>query len=123
MREKIKKTLNELKKIREVKAVFLFGSYATGKQLPFSDVDICVVTEKIDEEIKAEITSLSSEKIDVCFFWDLPITIRYKVLKEGKPLLERDEKFLHEVRFKTVREYIEFRPILRRFAERFKIKI
>ncbi len=33
-----KSVVSQLKKIPEVKAIYLFGSYATGKQKPISDI-------------------------------------------------------------------------------------
>lgn len=53
-----KKILAELKKIREVKAVYLFGFHATGRATKISDVDLCVITDKgIPRGKKAGITS------------------------------------------------------------------
>ena len=114
----MEKTLVELRKIKSVAAVYLFGSYATGRQLAFSDIDICVITEKdIPTSEKPEISSVSFEKIEVVVFWDLPIYIRYRVLKEGNPLFVRDKKFLHSVTIETLWEYLDFKPIIERFSE------
>ena len=112
----IKKIVKELKKIKEVKGIYLFGSYAKGKALPFSDVDICVITDRnISRSKRADILSNSGRKIDISLFWDLPIAIRYRVLKEGKLLFERDKMFLHRTTVKAVREYLDFKPLLKRF--------
>jgi len=116
--KELEKLINELKKIKGVKAIYLFGSYAKAEQLPLSDIDLCVIADKdIDEKVKSDITSNSSEKIDVSLFWDLPIMIRYKVLKEGKILFLRDERFLHLITTETLREYFDFQPVIERFGE------
>ncbi|MEM7827030.1 MAG: nucleotidyltransferase domain-containing protein [Candidatus Aenigmatarchaeota archaeon] len=115
--ENINKIVNELKKIKEVKAVYLFGSCARGTEKPISDIDICVITEKnILEEKKMEIVSYSGRKIQISIFWSLPIMIRYNVLKQGKPLFERDEKFLHSIKVETLNEYLDFKPVIERFT-------
>ncbi|NCN38953.1 MAG: nucleotidyltransferase domain-containing protein [Candidatus Aenigmarchaeota archaeon] len=114
----IKKIAGELKKIKEIKAVYLFGSYAMGTATPMSDIDVCVVVERdISDDKKADIVSLSSDRIDVSMFWDLPIFIRHRVLKDGKILFERDEGFLNSVRVLTLREYFDFKPMIERFSE------
>lgn len=78
--ELIKKVVKELKKIKEVKAIYLFGSYAKGTEKPISDIDICVITEKnISRGKKEEIVSNSGRKIQISLFWDLPVFVRYNV--------------------------------------------
>ncbi len=109
--------LTRLKKIPEVKAVYLFGSYANRKEKPISDIDICVITEReITKFKKLEIRSFSWKNVDISIFWDLPIAIKSKVLKEGVELFCRDDKFLNKVMVSTMKEYLDFDPILRKFT-------
>jgi predicted nucleotidyltransferase len=116
--KELKKTVEELKKIKAVKAIYLFGSYAAGKQLPFSDIDVCIIGDKISKKERSEIFSSGSKKIQISIFDELPIYIKFRVLKEGKLLFNKDEEFLHRITFSTVKEYLDFQPLLRRF-ERF----
>jgi predicted nucleotidyltransferase len=116
--KELKKIVEELKKIKAVKCVYLFGSYAVRKQLPFSDIDICVIADKISKKEEGKILSLASKKVQISLFNELPIYIKFKVLKEGKLLFNKDEEFLHKIVFSTVKEYLDFRPLLKRF-ERF----
>src|SRR3989338_2311716 len=105
----ITKTVQELKKIPQVQAVILYGSYAKGTQKLISDIDICAVTEKnISEE----------SKVDAVWFWDLPPMIRYAALQEGKILFVRNEEFLHEATVETMSEYLDFRHIIDRSIAR-----
>lgn len=109
--------LTKLKKIPEVKAVYLFGSYANRKEKPISDVDICVITERgITKFKKLEILSYAWKNIDISIFWDLPIAIKSKVLKEGIELFCRDNKFLSTVMVSTMKEYLDFDPVLKKFT-------
>lgn len=109
----------KLKKIPEMKAIILFGSYAKDKQKPLSDIDLCVLTEKkISERIKAKIVSNSSSKIDISLFWDLPSSIRYTVLREGKILFKRDVKVFRVSLMETMREYLDFQHIIKRSMAR-----
>lgn len=114
----IKKVVKELKKIKEVKGLYLFGSYAKGTEKPISDIDICVITEKnVSRNKREEITSYSGRKVQISLFWDLPVAIRHKVLKEGKLLFERDELLLHRITVNTWKEYMDFKPTIERFTK------
>jgi len=116
--KKIQELVGKLKPFKEVKAIYLFGSAAKGKATPLSDIDICTITDKASEEVKTEISSLSSEKVGVSLFEDLPINIRIKVLKEGKVLFMRDEKVVSSIRADLISRYLDFKPILKRYYEK-----
>lgn len=117
--EKMKEgVLSRLKRIPEIKAVFLFGSYAIGKEKPISDIDICVIAKKnIETARKMEIMSYAGGKIDISMFYDLPISIRASVLKDGTPLFSRDEKFIAEIMVSTMKEYLDFSHVLKKFTK------
>jgi len=115
----MKHLLGELKKLGHVEAVYLFGSQAKGGAKPYSDIDICVLTEpKITAKTKSSILSNSSRNIDISLFWDLPPAIRMRVIKEGKLLFERDELLTHRAKVKTIYDYQDFKPILDRHCAR-----
>ena len=90
----IHELVEKLKPFNEVKAVYLFGSQAKGKATPLSDIDICAVTDKAGENVKAKISSLSSEKIEISILEDLPVNVQVRVFKEGEVLYMRDERFV-----------------------------
>lgn len=120
MEKKISDIVEKLKGIKEVKAIILFGSYARGEQKPYSDIDICVFTDKdADERTKERILSYSSKDFHLSVFWDLPLNFRFKVFKEGKVLFVRDHPWLDEVKFSTVRKYLDFRLRLERISEHY----
>jgi len=118
MEKRLASALSELKKMAEVKAVYLFGSHATGRSVPFSDLDLCVVTgPKIRQKRRTDITSLSDESLDVSLFWDLPVAMRYRIFKEGRLLFQRNEDYTENVIMQTLREYLDFKPVIYRFAD------
>ena len=120
MNTTIRKAVDELKKHKEVKAVYLFGSYAKGTNLPFSDIDICILTEKrISSTKKANIIANSSDNVDIVLFSELPVTIRYRILKEGKLLFVRNEAEIHSAAVQTLKEYLDYRPLIERFSEEY----
>jgi predicted nucleotidyltransferase len=110
-----------LKEIRknDIEAVYLFGSQATGRAKPISDIDICVITKKdAPREVKENILSNSSRKIDIVIFRDLPLSIRFRVFKEGKPLYVKDPLTLQRVKADTLRSYLDMQPMTKRHISR-----
>ena len=112
------RTLAELKKMPEVKAIYLFGSQAKGLAKPMSDTDLCVIAGKnTPESKKFEILSNSSDFVDVSVFWDLPVSIKGSVLRDGKLLYCRDKAFLDSVLASTMDEFLDFKPVLEKFTK------
>ncbi len=118
--KEIKKIIHKIKKEKNIKAVYLFGSYAKGRAKPYSDIDICIITDKkLTLENKASFVSDHiSEKIDMPMFWDLPISIRFRVFKEGRLLLCKDKLFLQRIKVDTIKRYLDFKPVLERYSKR-----
>ncbi len=114
----IEELVKKLEPFNEVKAVYLFGSVAKGKATRLSDIDICVITDKAGEDVKAEISCLSSEKIEICLLEDLPMNLQVRVFKEGKVLFMRNERFISSIRADLISKYLDFKPILKRYYEK-----
>lgn len=107
----------EIKQHRKVFAIFLFGSWARGEQMPISDVDIAVLPDNPDRSDEADVGSMYSPTVDVVLFHRLPIRIQFQVLKEGHPLFVRDEQKLKEVTLQVMRLYHEMEWLYRRYFE------
>ncbi len=119
MNKEIKLVVDEIKNIKGVEGIYLFGSYARKKTKPFSDIDICVIMDKdIQKKRREEILSCSSRKIDISIFSDLPLNVRFRIFKEGKVLYQKDELFLHRTRSNTLKSYLDFKPIIDRHYNR-----
>jgi len=112
----IDKIIEPFKKDRDVISIYLFGSYARGREKPFSDIDICVIAAKGAD--RDEILSHSSKKVDISIFHDLPLTMRFRVLKEGQLLFLRDELKMHRIIVATIKSYLDFKPHILRRTER-----
>lgn len=113
----LKKTLDgvicDLKKIKEVRAVYLFGSYAKGTARPLSDVDLAVIpSRKLSFEEKAEVCSHTSPQIQIMVFDDLPLYIQHRVFKEGILLYGQEDLFLHRKKMACLTEYLDFRWLI-----------
>ncbi len=115
MEARVEKIVDELSRNERVIAVYLFGSMASGRARPYSDIDICVVSEPGD---KGEILCLSSKDVDIVLFFDLPLGIRYRIIKEGKLLYLKDRLKLHRIAVRAVKEYLDFKPVIERGIRR-----
>lgn len=116
----IKSAVSEIKKEKEVSGIFLFGSHATGRAKPYSDIDICVLARKgIPRKTKERILSNSSRKTDITIFWELPPQIRFRVIREGKVLFARDNKELQRAEVETVKSYLDFKHVLEFFEKKY----
>ena len=105
----------EMSSTKSIKAIYLFGSVARGKAGPLSDIDICVMG-RLNEKEKSIILGFSSDNLDISFFEDLPTYIKFRVLKEGRPLIVKDKEFINEAKIKTARNYIDFRHVINKYS-------
>lgn len=111
----ISPVIEELRTKESVIALILFGSVARGQSRQNSDIDICVLTRTdIPEPERMDILSYGSRNIDVSLFLDLPLTIRFRVLKEGKIIFCKDSLYLHRTTVATVREYLDCASLIKK---------
>ncbi len=106
--------LKPLKQLPYVQAVYLFGSQAKGTARPYSDTDICVFTEKITDRQRMQILRLNDKNLDVVLFHDLPLSMQGAVFREGKPLFVRRHAVLRDIKYKTIKKYLDFQWIINR---------
>ena len=115
------KVTEYLKENSTISAAYLFGSFATGRQRPDSDVDIAVLfIQGIDEyerfdqrlQLACELESIVNRQVDVIDLLAAPLLLRYEVRRTGQLLFEKfhDDRIEYEVR--TLREYFDFLPRL-----------
>ncbi len=107
--------IRELYQKEEVIALVLFGSVARGQMRSISDIDLCIVTPRDSPQSNRwDLLSYGSENIDVNLFYDLPITIRFRVIREGRVMFCKNTLLFHRIKAETVREYLDIAPLIRR---------
>jgi predicted nucleotidyltransferase len=114
----LKKLIEKIRKEKNVNAIILFGSYAKKRATPISDIDICVILKKIDEKTKSRISALENEKIQIVFWDEIHLALKFRVLKEGKVLYVKDINFLNSLKAETISRFLDFKPILERYYEK-----
>lgn len=111
-----------LGKQEHVKAAYLFGSYAQGREGPLSDVDMAVLldeslseSERLDlrlrliVEISAILGIMEAEKLDVIVMNDAPINLNYEIIKNGRTFLVKDLECKIKAESKILSKYLDRR--------------
>lgn len=114
----INKIIKEISKLKFVSAVFIFGSQVTGRARQDSDIDVAVLTKNASRKQELQAQGFSNDKIDISVFSRLPLVIQFRVLKEGKLVFCRDEKFLHDTKYETFRKYLDYSYFINNFFRR-----
>ena len=113
--QQIAPLIQELSGKEEVIALILFGSVARGQARSISDIDLCIVTPRdLPQSGRWDLLSYGSQMIDLNLFWDLPVTIRFRAIREGRVLFCKDTLRFHRIKVDTVREYFDVAPLVRR---------
>lgn len=95
--EKVKRDFVFLTERRDVLAVLLYGSQASGESTPRSDVDICVVAPEADrDELFRTLLRHVREPYDVKIFESLPMYLKIQVIKNHIVVYARNILDLYE---------------------------
>ena len=116
MEREILELAEKLRNVEGILAVYLFGSYADGKVHDGSDIDICVIGRLGRKDKERILCIVESDKYDLSFFSDLPIWIKIRVFR-GRLLFARNKERVYEIYFRTLREYLDFKPAIKRLCE------
>ncbi|WP_406676305.1 type VII toxin-antitoxin system MntA family adenylyltransferase antitoxin [Moorella sp. ACPs] len=108
-------------KREEIEFAYLFGSHARGTANKLSDVDVAVFLDKLrlppvgpygyKSELLVAMRQQLREPLDFVILNEAPLPLRYRVLRDGKLLFCRDNRVRITFHEKTMRDYLDFRPI------------
>lgn len=114
----INEFVDEVKIIDGVLAVYVFGSYVSGKIGPLSDIDVCIIGDVFAEDKMKILLGKFPEILDISFFNDLSIWMKFRVLKEGRCLAVSDNQKLNKLKLITIGEYLDFKPVINDIIEK-----
>ncbi|MCK8824293.1 type VII toxin-antitoxin system MntA family adenylyltransferase antitoxin [Fuchsiella alkaliacetigena] len=102
----------------ELKAVYLFGSYAMGKEGKSSDLDLGIVlAEDYKQQIKLEIlTELAVKgycKVDLVILNEADLVTKHEIVKHNKVIYQRADFDTNDYFSLTMRQFLDFRPFLK----------
>jgi len=121
----IQKIVQFCKSRPEIIVAYLFGSQATGKAGPLSDVDLAFLIDPVLSEAKGRgrygyhaqlitelIKLLATNDVDVVILNEAPLLLKFKVIYHGRVIFSRSEKERLAFHVKAFNEYQDFRPFL-----------
>jgi predicted nucleotidyltransferase len=103
---------------------YLFGSHARGQAGPLSDVDVAVLLAGQPDDghcfdVRLEVIGglmdiLHSNNVDVAILNQVPLALRYRIVRDGVLLFCRDRPAMVAFKARTVSEYLDFKPVIER---------
>lgn len=109
-----------------VLAAYVFGSVATGRARPESDVDVAVLLrEDLDKEARffeglrlgAEVEGLLRRPTDLVVLNDAPPVLQHQVLTHGRLVFERDRAARVEFEVRAGKIYADLKPMYDFFTQ------
>ena len=116
-----------------VQVAYLFGSRATGRARPDSDVDLAVLWgEDVPssdyfprrlELIGATMEAFRTDDVDVVVLNEAPPLLAVEVLREGHLLYNRNDRLRVDFQIRALREYRDTAPLRRLLAEALEARV
>jgi len=116
---KIPEIVSDVSRNRDVTAFYISGSAAAGNLRPMSDIDFSVLltpdkTGRRLFDIHLSLLDylnrkLETDEVDLILLNGAPARVAYRMIKDGRLLLCRDEKELADFLDDTVRTYLDFK--------------
>ena len=126
---KLQEFITILRYRKSIVALYLFGSYASGRQTPLSDIDLAVLFEKsfdqklyLSERLQllGELSQIfGTDEIELVVLNEAPPALGYRVIRDGEPYFVRENLISQVVNFKvkTLDRYFDYLPAQRIFSE------
>lgn len=116
------------RKYKGIKAVYLFGSAASGNLRPDSDLDIGIVPadgaihdRKLD--LLTDLAYLGFCNVDIVFLDVQDIVLRFEIVKRNNVIYRTDDFDSGEMFSLTLRQYTDFLPYLKVQREALKKRL
>lgn len=107
----------------DIISLYLFGSYAEGKQTPVSDIDLAVLLDRDfpqNSYFEKKLTLLSTmtsllktDEVDLVILNHVPPALSYRILSKGRLLFEKTDQKSQRVSFQVriCDWYFDFKPV------------
>lgn len=106
---------------RSIATLYLFGSQATGKKGPLSDVDMAVLLDEKQvspkrffrfrlDLIAAATRACRRPDVDVVVLNEATPVLKYEVVRSGRLLYERDHSLRVEFEARAIQHYLDLEP-------------
>lgn len=122
-----------LSKRREIQAAYIFGSAATGRTRPDSDVDVAVLTARraqgVDTvkyrlKLMADLGSaLGRSDVEVVLLTEAPPLLAHRVLSQGTLVFERSRSARVRFQVETANRYLDLIPMFETHIQYLKKRV
>jgi predicted nucleotidyltransferase len=98
-----------------IETLVLFGSRATGRARPDSDLDVAVLPrEDVESRRKLQLAVIVAlmdlapkGRVDVVLVDEAPVVLRQRIMEQGRVLIGADSRAWKRLRFETMQEYAD----------------
>jgi len=110
-------------KQKNILCAYLFGSFASGKENKFSDIDIAVFFDDLTPRkeysrfilsITDDLSALLDRNIDIAVLNNADSFLKFQVVKKGERIYERPDRRKRDFEARAIIEYFDFLPIRER---------
>jgi len=124
--QRIREAVEQISSGHPVSLAYLFGSTASGRATPLSDIDIAIVTNRdvsprerlqLELTLEIELSELCDGEFDVRIINDAPLAVRGTVVQTGRLLYVRNDADRVEFETNVRSRYFDFLPFLRRYDQ------
>lgn len=126
---KIPTLVEKIAEEKDLIVLYAFGSFAEGRLKPLSDLDFAILlSESLDRKerfsrhldlIGIFNSELQTDEVDLVVLNDAPIRFAHNIIGTGKLLFCRDHNQLADFTEKTIKQYLDFKPVRDRFDREF----
>jgi predicted nucleotidyltransferase len=107
-----------LEKDPRIVLVYVFGSVTRGESGPLSDIDVGVLLAGDSDRRKAQgdlmdslCRALRTDRVDLVLVDDSPITLVYRIIRDGKLIHSKDERARERFETATILRYLDLKPL------------
>jgi predicted nucleotidyltransferase len=115
-----------LQNIGILDAAYLYGSFASQKETPSSDIDIAILLcdEQLDfhnkNNVILELNDMTGREVDCVELDKVSPILQMQIIKKGQLLFCKNEIQLNELKVKIIRQYIDLKKIRKPIEDRLK---
>lgn len=124
--------LNKLSEIfsqyPDIQAVYLFGSMATNRTHPESDLDLAIVSRNPNLkqqwlDILTELAKQGFDRVDLSFLDNRNLILKYEAVRLNRPIYQTEDFDHGSYSSLAIRQYLDFLPFLQVQKEALKWRI